>query len=273
MSHDRPTIQLSGPQILAGALAAASAAVVSSWMGVAGTVLGAVVVSLVASIGAALYTPSLERSTQKLRETLPVIPVKPVRSAEERPTAVLTSVDSPTPAPEVGRSSRMPVAHGRRQRGREPRAGVRTAYGFRGDRRQVGVLPHRNGRRQYDGVSLISHDDSDARTRRPLTATRLTPVRPPTGTEQVSRQTRHPARTSRSRQTTRRPRRRSRLRRSRRPRTRAPPSLLRPSPPRPRPPAPQAPAPTEGQGTTARQASLASNVGCPDEWVTKVGIG
>ncbi len=106
MSHDRPTIQLSGPQILAGALAAASAAVVSSWMGVAGTVLGAVVVSLVASIGAALYTPSLERSTQKLRETLPVIPVKPVRSAEERPTAVLTSVDSPTPAPEVGRSSR-----------------------------------------------------------------------------------------------------------------------------------------------------------------------
>ncbi|MEP6665151.1 MAG: hypothetical protein ABJA81_01770 [Nocardioidaceae bacterium] len=103
MSHDRPTINLSGPQILAGALAAASAAVVSSWMGVAGTVLGAVVVSLVASIGAALYTPSLERSSQKLRETLPVKAVRPGGT----PTVVPPAVETPAPAPANRRSSHL----------------------------------------------------------------------------------------------------------------------------------------------------------------------
>src|SRR5262249_27727682 len=56
MANDRSRLELSAPQVLGGALAAASAAVASSWLGVAGTVLGAVVVSLVASVGTALYS-------------------------------------------------------------------------------------------------------------------------------------------------------------------------------------------------------------------------
>lgn len=74
MANDRPKLQLSGPQIIGGALAAASAAVAASWLGVAGTVLGAVIVSLVASVGSAFYTHSLERSSHVIRETLPVLP-------------------------------------------------------------------------------------------------------------------------------------------------------------------------------------------------------
>ena len=49
-----PRPELSLPKIVAGALAAASAAVASSWLGVAGTVFGAVVVSVVATVGTAL---------------------------------------------------------------------------------------------------------------------------------------------------------------------------------------------------------------------------
>ncbi len=101
MANDRPKLGLSGPQIIGGALAAASAAVAASWLGVAGTVLGAVVVSLVASIGSALYTHSLERSRHVIRESLPVSPILPTRGAAggaaggEAATAVLPLVATP----------------------------------------------------------------------------------------------------------------------------------------------------------------------------------
>ena len=97
MANDRPKLGLSGPQIIGGALAAASAAVAASWLGVAGTVLGAVVVSLVASIGSALYTHSLERSRRAIRESLPVSPILPARAAAggEAATAVLPVVATP----------------------------------------------------------------------------------------------------------------------------------------------------------------------------------
>jgi hypothetical protein len=97
MANDRPKLGLSGPQIIGGALAAASAAVAASWLGVAGTVLGAVVVSLVASIGSALYTHSLERSHRVIRESLPVSPILPTRGVAggEAATAVLPVVATP----------------------------------------------------------------------------------------------------------------------------------------------------------------------------------
>lgn len=75
----RQRLELSIPQLLAGGLAAASAAVVASWLGVAGTVTGAVVASIVAAVSTALYKHSLERSSQVIRETLPVLPVLPDR--------------------------------------------------------------------------------------------------------------------------------------------------------------------------------------------------
>src|SRR6478752_6190787 len=68
-----PRLELSLPKIVAGALAATSAAVASSWLGVAGTVFGAVVVSVVATVGTALYSHSLRRSQQAIQETIPVL--------------------------------------------------------------------------------------------------------------------------------------------------------------------------------------------------------
>ena len=66
-----PKFGLSFPQILAGALAAASAAVASSWLGVTGTVIGAVVMSVVASTASVLYAHPIERSSDRLRAAMP----------------------------------------------------------------------------------------------------------------------------------------------------------------------------------------------------------
>jgi hypothetical protein len=68
----RRGLDLSVPRIVGGALAAASAAVASSELGVAGTAIGAVLASVVISVGTALYTRPIERTSQVLRETLPV---------------------------------------------------------------------------------------------------------------------------------------------------------------------------------------------------------
>ena len=115
MSDQRTKLELSMPQIIGGALAAASAAVASSWLGVAGTVLGAVIVSLVASIGSAIYTHSLKRSAEAIRETIPVVPLRTLRShamhghASEGTTAVLPTVSEPVQGPVEGPVDR-PVA-------------------------------------------------------------------------------------------------------------------------------------------------------------------
>ena len=59
--------QLSALQVAAGALAAVSAAVVASFFGVAGTVIGAAVASVVSTVGAAVYTESMRRTHAGLR--------------------------------------------------------------------------------------------------------------------------------------------------------------------------------------------------------------
>ncbi len=68
---EQPKLRLSLPQVLAGALAAASAAVASSWLGVAGTVIGAAVMSVVASVASVLYTQSIERGSHRLKAAMP----------------------------------------------------------------------------------------------------------------------------------------------------------------------------------------------------------
>ncbi len=115
MSDERRKLELSPAQIIGGALAAASAAVASSWLGLAGTVIGAVIVSLVASIGGALYTHSLRRSTTVIRQTLPVVPMRSLRSGRadlSGATAVLPAV-SPRPQPEpLPAASKLPARVG-----------------------------------------------------------------------------------------------------------------------------------------------------------------
>ncbi len=55
-------------QVIGSALAAVSAAVVSSSFGVAGTVIGAALASVIATVGSAVYSASLRRTNDRLRE-------------------------------------------------------------------------------------------------------------------------------------------------------------------------------------------------------------
>ncbi|MFC4854338.1 hypothetical protein [Actinophytocola glycyrrhizae] len=54
-------------QVLAGALAAVTAALIGSTMGVAGTIAGAGVASVVSTVGGALYLRSIERTSNSVR--------------------------------------------------------------------------------------------------------------------------------------------------------------------------------------------------------------
>lgn len=64
--QERKALQLSVAQILAGALASVSAAVVASVFGVAGTLIGAALTSVVATVGGAVYAHSIERAHERV---------------------------------------------------------------------------------------------------------------------------------------------------------------------------------------------------------------
>ena len=66
---DERTLGLSTAQVVGSVLAAITGAVLASTMGVTGTVIGAAVASLVATIGSAIYTWSLRRTTVAVRKT------------------------------------------------------------------------------------------------------------------------------------------------------------------------------------------------------------
>lgn len=59
---------LDAAKVIAGTLAAVSAAVLASTLGVAGTLVGAAVASLVGTVGQELYAQSLKRGYRKLRD-------------------------------------------------------------------------------------------------------------------------------------------------------------------------------------------------------------
>jgi hypothetical protein len=67
--RDEPVdrLQLSATQVAGSSAAAVSAAVLCSFFGVAGTVIGTAVTSLVATTGSALYAYSLRRTRSRLR--------------------------------------------------------------------------------------------------------------------------------------------------------------------------------------------------------------
>src|SRR4051794_41886052 len=58
---------LSPVQIAAGALAAVSSAVLLSFFGVAGTLTGAALASVISTVGASLYSTSLNKTNERLR--------------------------------------------------------------------------------------------------------------------------------------------------------------------------------------------------------------
>jgi hypothetical protein len=84
----RHRMQLSLTQLLAGVLAAVTAAVGASYLGVNGTVIGAAVMSLVSAVGTAVYTHSIKRTGEKMRAVVPASG-RWLPAAAERPAAVV----------------------------------------------------------------------------------------------------------------------------------------------------------------------------------------
>lgn len=111
MTEEKKTrkLEIRPTQLVAGALAAVTAAFLGSTLGVAGTVIGAGVASLVSTLGSAFYQHSLDRTGASLRArvsafrtnpaeatTRRLSPVaKPVLKQAEQVTRVLTPVRGP----------------------------------------------------------------------------------------------------------------------------------------------------------------------------------
>src|SRR3984893_8057983 len=70
-TNDPPKFELSFVQLIAGCLAAITAAVIASRLGVAGTLIGTAVASIVAPVGAALYTLSIRKTHSRLQHLRP----------------------------------------------------------------------------------------------------------------------------------------------------------------------------------------------------------
>jgi hypothetical protein len=98
-------LELSGVQVAASALAAISSAVAASFLGVGGTVVGAGVGSVIATISTALYQHSLHRTNATLKKVVPV-PNVVVRQTANR----LQARADPADVPEIRSDGRDGVA-------------------------------------------------------------------------------------------------------------------------------------------------------------------
>jgi hypothetical protein len=93
MTEQRPDRTWAGIDIVklvAGTLAAVSAAVVGSFLGVAGTLVGAAVASLIGTLGTELYARSLNRGYTRLRHTYAGPAIAPEPAPDPTPTTAGT---------------------------------------------------------------------------------------------------------------------------------------------------------------------------------------
>jgi hypothetical protein len=67
----RPRIQLTPTQVIASAPAATTATVAASYLGVAGTVIGAAIASVLTVVGNAVYSHSIQRTSARVRTVVP----------------------------------------------------------------------------------------------------------------------------------------------------------------------------------------------------------
>ena len=92
------------PKTIAGALAAVCAAVVGSYLGVAGTLIGAAVASVVGTVGTEIYERSLNKGREKLQTLAPAF-VKTPAAVGTPPVAAATEDESPShtvaPKPQI----------------------------------------------------------------------------------------------------------------------------------------------------------------------------
>jgi len=82
-------------KVIAGTLAAVTAAVIGSFLGVAGTLAGAAVASIVGSLGTEIYHRSLHRGAKRLGEITPTF-VKVQAAVGTPPVAAATKQESPS---------------------------------------------------------------------------------------------------------------------------------------------------------------------------------
>lgn len=94
-------VAFSLPQVAGSALAAATAAVIGSQLGVAGTVVGAAVASVVGGVAGTLYSAGLDRTHRRVTEAIRR-GYERVREADEDPTQVLPVIDATAESPAVG---------------------------------------------------------------------------------------------------------------------------------------------------------------------------
>ena len=167
-TNDR-ALGLSTAQVTGSALAAMSGAFFASWLGTTGTLVGAAVGSVVATVGAAIYTHSLRRTGNVVKRTavqvrhgaLTVVPRPDPGTASAGP---VRDPNAPRPSEDNRRSRRRPrrgsrlvhvpvrkagpgVGQGRSRQSR--RTGRRTGrdHRRRGDHRQADRVLVRQGRR------------------------------------------------------------------------------------------------------------------------------
>jgi hypothetical protein len=89
---DAPKMELSLTQVLGGSLAAATAAALGSRLGVVGTITGAALVSVVASVAGAIYTTSLRRTKYQMSRALGTVSSGRAHPPRPRPRARMVLV-------------------------------------------------------------------------------------------------------------------------------------------------------------------------------------
>jgi len=95
MASERPPTTVMGltlPQVAGGALAAVTAALAASRLGVTGTVLGAAFGSVISTVGGALYTHSIHRAHQRVTVTRQRLVRSPAQDRAD-PSALPTELD------------------------------------------------------------------------------------------------------------------------------------------------------------------------------------
>jgi hypothetical protein len=96
-----PRLQISATQLIASALAAVTATIAASYLGVSGTVIGAAIASVVTVTGNAVYGHSLRRTSERVRTAVPTSARwLPPAKAKEGPPAE-TDEDPPAGTPKL----------------------------------------------------------------------------------------------------------------------------------------------------------------------------
>src|SRR4051812_7762824 len=96
-SPDQPKkASLSAAQVAASALAAVSSAVVASYFGVAGTLIGAALASVITTVSASVYATSLRKTNERLRRAFTAGQRQPLAPTAPAPTAPAPTAPAPT---------------------------------------------------------------------------------------------------------------------------------------------------------------------------------